>query len=198
MGRRVEDLDVENGRQTAETLRPDAERIHPAVELDPQFLKLRLLGPRAISSCMSMGSIRALSWPSASPFQPSLRCRYPSMPGVDTSPLPYAAPSSSPTLRQNPTGSASQTSLLASLPPPFAATVTSTPSPATSSVTTHGRRVIALCSCALKRRIGKHRRAATCCQDAGIGPPHTFVAHAAADPWWHPQTGRPCQPSQTL
>ena len=58
MGRPVEDLDVEDGRQPAEPLRADAERVDLVEDLDAQRLDIGLRPARALSCAMSIGSIR--------------------------------------------------------------------------------------------------------------------------------------------
>ena len=55
----VHDLDVEDGGEAAQPLGADAELVHLFVEFDAEGSSMKgLEGPRAMRSCMSMGSMR--------------------------------------------------------------------------------------------------------------------------------------------
>ena len=76
----IVDLDVEHGRQAAEALRADAERVDLVVQLDAQLLESCSRAARACSSCMSIGSISA-SLASSIAFSAVPPMPMPSMPG---------------------------------------------------------------------------------------------------------------------
>ena len=129
----VHDLDVEDGGEAAEALGPDAEAVDLFVELDAEGFDGGF-GASAMSSCMSMGSMRdSLAMTMAFSAVPPMPM--PSMPGGH-----QPAPMVGTVLRTQSTteseGLSMANLLLASLPPPLEATVMSTAAPWINSTTT--------------------------------------------------------------
>ena len=156
----VADLDVEHGRQAAEALGADAERVDLLVELDAQLLELRLRPAR--QQLVHVDRIHQRFLREHHRLLGACRRRRCRACPAGTSRRPSSGTVSSTQSTMLVDGFSIANFDLFSEPPPLAATVTSTLSPGDQLDVHHGRRVVAGVLALANRGPRRSRRAARC------------------------------------